>query len=37
MVRYTNVLHCIDIGRVSAVENDAMQRDTIESVSYRLA
>ena len=35
-VRYTKVLHCIDTGRVSAMECNAMQRDTIESVSYRL-
>jgi hypothetical protein len=37
MVRYTNVLHCIDMGRVSTIESGAMQRDTIERVAYRLA
>ena len=36
-VRYTNVLHCIDTIRVSTMESNAMQRDTIESVSYELA
>ena len=34
MVRYTNVLHCIDTGRVSAIECDAMQRDGLCVMSY---
>ena len=36
-VRYTIVFHCIDTGRVSTMESNAMQCDTIESVSYELA
>jgi len=33
-VRYTIVLHCIDTGRVGTMESNAMQRDTLEHVSF---